>query len=189
MEEERWIEIKNFPNYEVSNFGRVKSKCRTHINSLGRRRIIKERILKPIKVERNNGAPYYKVVISSKLNNPESIYIHRLVAEAFIPNPDNLPQVNHKDGDKFNNKVDNLEWCNQLYNNQHMYNNKSNSRAYPIKVILNKTNEEIIFNSIRECAKYFNVGNHIILLRLKRSIDGVGYFRGHKLIKITDGKY
>ena len=70
-----------------------------------------------------------------------------------------------------------------------MYNNKSNSRAYPIKVILNKTNEEIIFNSIRECAKYFNVGNHIILLRLKRSIDGVGYFRGHKLIKITDGKY
>lgn len=50
-------------------------------------------------------------------NKYQSVYIHRLVAEAFIPNPDNLPCVNHKDENKLNNNIDNLEWCSVAYNN------------------------------------------------------------------------
>lgn len=58
----------------------------------------------------------YKQVILYKEGVQKHFYIHRLVAEAFIPNPDNLPQINHKDENKANNNVDNLEWCDNKYN-------------------------------------------------------------------------
>jgi len=58
---------------------------------------------------------YFKVSLC-KNNKPKSFYVHRLVAEAFIENPENLPLVNHKDENKTNNKADNLEWCTAQYN-------------------------------------------------------------------------
>lgn len=61
----------------------------------------------------------YKIVILYKDKKQKTKLVHRLVAEAFIPNPDNLPQVNHKDEDKENNTVSNLEWCNNDYNNHY----------------------------------------------------------------------
>lgn len=63
-----------------------------------------------------SGAGYLSVLIIDSNGNRKQSYIHRLVAKAFIPNPYNLPQVNHKDEDKTNNQVDNLEWCTPLYN-------------------------------------------------------------------------
>ena len=83
--------------YEVSSYGRVRSLKKNKV----------------IKFFLKGGYPYCGLFSDGKQKNHQ---IHRLVAQAFIPNPDNLPQVNHKDEDKTNNIVDNLEWCDRKYN-------------------------------------------------------------------------
>lgn len=100
--EEIYKDIKGYEGlYQVSNYGRVKS--------LNYRRTGKERLLKQIL--HTNGYFYVRLYKSNKWFS-----IHRLVAETFIPNPENLPCVNHKDEVKTNNHVDNLEWCTNEYN-------------------------------------------------------------------------
>ena len=101
MTEEIWCPIKGFEGlYEVSDQGRVRSL-----------KFGKERILKPIRMSKG-----YLFVNLCKNGEMKKCLVHRLVAQTFIPNPDNLPQVNHKDEDKENNSVQNLEWCDQKYN-------------------------------------------------------------------------
>lgn len=63
----------------------------------------------------------YRRVVLTTGHKSSFKHVHRLVAEAFIPNPDNLPQVNHKDGNRLNNRADNLEWCTHSENIQHAY--------------------------------------------------------------------
>ena len=110
MEEEVWKPIKDYEGlYEISNLGRVKS--------LNYRGTGKGKILKNIKDRKG----YLKVCLTK--NGRHKIFrVHRLVAEAFIPNPNNYPIVNHKDEVPSNNCVDNLEWCTYAYNNT--YNNR-----------------------------------------------------------------
>ena len=92
-------------NYQVSNYGRVKNKLTNKILNIA---TTKKR--------------YCQTTVSlGSRNNYKIIRIHRAVAELFIPNPNNLPQVNHIDGDKTNNKVDNLEWCDNSHNVRHAY--------------------------------------------------------------------
>ena len=111
--EEFWKDIEGYEGwYQVSSQGRVRSVER-YVNykktGLSNR---KSRILKAKK-------DYYGyMVVNLSVNcKVKTMKIHRLVADAFIPNPDNLPCVNHKDEDKTNNFVDNLEWCSVAYNN------------------------------------------------------------------------
>lgn len=126
MKEEIWKPIEEYEGYEVSSYGRVRSK---------------RKILKPQLTEKG----YLRHTIQNKSNK-----VHRLVAQAFLPNPNNYPEVNHKDENKQNNRVDNLEWCSHSQNLLH-------SRG---KTILQYTKNNIIVKewdnlaSIEQNSKY-----------------------------------
>lgn len=111
--EEEWRDIKGYEGlYQVSNLGRVRSLDRKFIKSNGRMHSRKGKVLAP----NTNPKGYFFVNISDINHKITPTRIHRLVAEAFIPNPNNLPQVNHIDEDKSNNSITNLEWCTNRYN-------------------------------------------------------------------------
>ena len=96
----------------------------------------------------DNGAGYLACIVGKKRTKSGKIgskleYIHRLVAKAFIPNPDNLPQVNHKDFDKSNNDVSNLEWVSRADNIQHSHDNGKMQKRYDIGTISILTIEQV----------------------------------------------
>ena len=101
---EEWRDAKEYEGkYQVSNTGKVKS--------LNYRNTGKEKIMKP----QDNGKGYLFVQLC-KDGKVKNCRINRLVAQAFLPNPNNLPEVNHKNEDKTDNRVENLEWCTTQYN-------------------------------------------------------------------------
>ena len=109
---EIWIDIKGFEGYyKVSNYGRVKSCSRLRKSKYGSLCHVEERIL-----SQRSDKDGYKEVALSMDGKLYYFRVHRLVASAFIPNPKNLPYINHKDEIKYNNVVDNLEWCDNSYN-------------------------------------------------------------------------
>ena len=97
--------------------------------------------------------------------------VHRLVARAFIPNPDNKPYVNHKDGNKANNCVSNLEWVTAKENDAHARKNDLKMQCKPIKAVSVDDKTTITFESLSECARYFgtNTGSIHRVLSGKRS--------------------
>ena len=131
---EIWKPIKGFEGeYEISNFGQVKS-LKTNI------------ILHQYKYR----GGYLEVHLrqhSKKFHKK----IHRLVAEAFIPNPNNYPEVNHKDENKKNNCVENLEWCTSEYNTN--YGTLIERLSKKVRAVNVKTGEVITFNSTQEAGR------------------------------------
>lgn len=107
---EIWKDIEGYEGmYQVSNLGRVRALDRVKPNSGGQ--ITKGHVLP----QSDNGHGYQFVSLW-KFNKGRRFYVHRLVASAFIPNPNNFPIINHKDENKSNNRYENLEWCTQKYN-------------------------------------------------------------------------
>lgn len=118
---EEWRFVSGYEGkYQVSSFGRVRSVDHyvEQISSYGcqQRRLMRGRILRQNKTR--NG---YLIVYFSIGKKYQWHTVHRLVAETFLPNKDNLSDVNHKDGNKCNNKLENLEWCSRSYNIKHSY--------------------------------------------------------------------
>jgi len=112
---EEWRDIKDYEGtYKVSNTGKIKSLDRYIDYSNGKTYFYKGIFLKPQK----HPAGYLQVGLSLN-GETNSLLIHRLVAEAFIENPNNLPEVNHKDENKKNNFINNLEWCTEIYNSNY----------------------------------------------------------------------
>lgn len=153
---EIWVSIKNNPNYQISNLGNVKS-----LNNYKRK---DNKILSPSLSK----SGYYHIGIKK---DKKRIYytIHRLIAIHFIENKENYKCVNHIDGNKLNNSIENLEWCNHSYNNKHSYdkglnkNNENHGRAKlsnnDVLLIKEKLNNNI---SQRKLAIEFNVSQACI---------------------------
>lgn len=115
-----WKNVKGYEKfYKVSNYGEIKSKRRVRYDIVDGEMqpvcVLKERLLNPF----DNGHGYLTITLIDEIGNKKNFYMHRLVAEAFIPNPNNLPQVNHLDYDTKNNKVTNLEWCSAIDNTRY----------------------------------------------------------------------
>lgn len=111
---EQWKTIPGWDLYEISNLGNLRGKDRT-IKNNGGSYLRKTRLLKPV-----NDKYGYKTFRLNQDGRKKSMKIHRAVAMAFIPNPENKPCVNHIDNDPGNNRVDNLEWCTMKENTEWM---------------------------------------------------------------------
>jgi len=136
--------------YEISNLGKLRSKTRIVKHSKGGFKTTNSKIKKP-----NNCRYKQSSIYKNGICTP--ILIHRLVALAFIPNPENKPQVNHKDGNKHNNRVENLEWCTNSENIKHSV---KTGLLKSSKKITHKSGIEFI--SIQDAADYFKLDRSTI---------------------------
>ena len=169
---EEWRPIKGYEYYEVSNLGRVRS----WINNKWKRRNT-PKILSLHRLTKG----YLGVSLSSAPNVSKTIKVHRLVAKTFIPNPDNLPMINHKDENKTNNCVSNLEWCTNKYNlnygttRQRIFETIERNGGYKVRPIIQKDLEGNVireWNSATEAAKELKIDRNNILTACRKSYKG-----------------
>ena len=166
---EIWKDIKGYEGlYQVSSLGRIKSLERVDSNN----HRVHERILKL----RHNEHGYYECALC-KEGKQKKLKVHRLVADAFIPNVNNYPVVNHKDEVRDNNIVDNLEWCTHKYNinygtaqkrksdklkGRHTLNEFKKGIKNPNSKMVVLLNNGLLFESASEAAKHYNLSSYMI---------------------------
>ena len=177
MAEEIWKDVEGYEGlYQVSNLGRVKSLSKNWCHK-------KEIILIPRKI--NSGYVFTTLFKNGKSKN---ITIHRLVAKAFIPNPLKKEQVNHINGIKTDNRIENLEWCTREENKIHALITKGEliksggrngnlKTAKKVKVINLKTDEVLIFESVSAGARHVQVDSSSACKCAKGKIRNIGGYR------------
>lgn len=185
-QQEIWKTYPEYPFIEVSNFGKIRTKDR-YIPCNGGKRLIKGRILK--QQLNNKGYLYVHINVNGKIFNR---LVHRIVAASHLPNPDNLPEVNHKDNNPKNNDVSNLEWCTRQYNNDYKKNfgtTPAEVFGRPVIAVNLKTGKVLYFNSQSEAARQLDVSQgHIAqVIKGERQQTG-GYWFTEDESEITEKK-
>lgn len=160
-----WKPVKNYEGlYEVSDSGEIRSLPRN--GTAKHARAISQRIHKT----------GYMYCCLNKGNKQKNFQVHRVVAESFIPNPQNKPQVNHKNGSKIDNRVDNLEWVSQNENALHSFqklgHKASKHGMKPIMCI----ETGVIYESRRDAERRLEMSNGSILHALKGKVHRAGGF-------------
>lgn len=157
---EIWKDVGGYEGlYQVSNLGRVKRLKGKYMKS--------DKLLKQVKLDSG-----YIAVGLCKHNKAKNFRVHRLVAEAFIPNPEEKPQVNHINEDKTNNMVSNLEWMTAKENNN--YGTRTQRTSKPVKAIDIANGEYNIYCSISECARQLGLHQPNICQCLKGKCKQIG---------------
>lgn len=163
LKNEMWKDIIGYEGlYQISNLGRIKSLERKVRHNYGGLRIVPEKILKPS--PDGDGYLYISLSKEGKKKNPK---IHKLVAYHFLENPDNLPQVNHLDEDKNNNRLSNLEWCTCLHNLTHSNIIRKGNIARAKAIVQKSLTGEVIreYESIAEAQRELSLKNHTGIIR------------------------
>ena len=179
MEQEIWKEITGYEGcFEVSNLGNFRSKDRQVPSRWGGTRNYPG---KPFKVEEMQDG--YKRIVLMKDAIKKRYMCHRLVAEMFVPNPDNKPYVNHIDGNRGNNCASNLEWCTQSENEQHSVHilgktMKGKTGPKPVKCI--ELDKE--FRSMKAAVEF--LGDHACNEGIRRAIDAGRKYHGYTFVFI-----
>ena len=189
MEEvEIWKSLKflGYPDYEVSNMGQVKSLERVVIYKDGRKHLYKEKILKP-----SNDKDGYLLVGLYKNRKMKTFKVHRIVCLAFLENPDNLPQINHKNEIKTDNRVENLEWITPKENtnygthNERVSKTKKGIGSKPIIQLDLQGNFIKEFNSATTASEELNIKNTNICMCCKGKMKTA---KGYKWVYKSDYK-
>ena len=162
--------------YEVSNTGRVRSVGRYIRNNAGSKPHWVNGSEKKIIINKyRNGYCELSLIKNGK---EKKCKVHRLVAEAFLPNPNNYPQVNHRDGNKQNNNVENLEWCTDKYNKEHAWRTGLATCHNKTPIICTQTNET--FPSVAEAARRLKCNKREIFRMMsgnRKSVHGYSFKR------------
>lgn len=167
---EIWKDIKGYEGvYMVSNMGRVKSLPR--YTGAAHECNLEERVLTLIEKKDKKNKVGYLVVSLKKNKKPRSEYVHRIVAKAFLENPENKPTVNHINGNKHDNRVENLEWATYAENNQHAHdiklvNLKNKAGSIPVYQYDLNYNLIAVYPSMREAERQTKV-------HIKGIMDGI----------------
>lgn len=151
MENEIWKDIPKYEGYyQASNLGNIRSISRVTVKN--------QKILGKILKKYANNRNGYETVTLGLDGKTKKVLVHRLVAEAFIPNPNNLPEVNHKDENKLNNRLENLEWCDRKYNTNYGTRNKKAAKKKFKAVNMYTLDMKFIrrFESLKEAGEYVN---------------------------------
>ena len=175
-----WRDVVGYEGiYEVSRCGKVRTKeGKTTYSKLHGQRVWKQRVLKQ-KISKDNCCR----VSLWKDGKEKTWLVHRLVAKAFIPRIEGKDYVNHIDGNRLNNRVENLEWCDHSENNNHAFDNDLISTSQKIVLVNKDTKESFYFRSLAKASEHLGRSKSYLSRRFKQGRYDV---EGYEVFKRVD---